>query len=60
MNTSHLNLARFDFVSVRLAVVCVRLGNLTEAASECHLVLPAASRRLREQLKAESEIIGQD
>ena len=48
MNAPHLNLARFDFVSVRLAVVCARVGNLTEAAGECHLVLPAASRRLRD------------
>lgn len=52
MNASHLNLARFDFVSVRLAVVCARVGNLTEAASECHLVLPAASRRLRDLERA--------
>ena len=52
MNTTHLNLARFDFVSVRLAVVCARVGNLTEAASECHLVLPAASRRLRDLERA--------
>jgi DNA-binding transcriptional LysR family regulator len=44
----HYNLARFDFVSIRLAVACARLGNLTEAARECHLVLPAASRRLRD------------
>lgn len=52
MNTPHLNRARFDFVSVRLAVVCARVGNLTEAASECHLVLPAASRRLRDLERA--------
>jgi DNA-binding transcriptional LysR family regulator len=52
MNTPHLNLARFDFVSVRLAVVCARLGNLTEAARECNLVLPAASRRLRDLERA--------
>ena len=42
------NLARFDFVSIRLAVACARTGNLTQAARECHLVLPAASRRLRD------------
>lgn len=42
------NLARFDFVSIRLAVACARTGNLTAAARECHLVLPAASRRLRD------------
>ena len=52
MNTPHLNLARFDFVSIRLAVVCARVGNLTEAATECHLVLPAASRRLRDLERA--------
>ena len=52
MNAPHLNLARFDFVSIRLAVVCARVGNLTLAASECHLVLPAASRRLRDLERA--------
>ena len=48
----HYNLARFDFVSIRLAVVCARTGNLTEAARECNLVLPAASRRVRDLEKA--------
>jgi DNA-binding transcriptional LysR family regulator len=48
----HYNLARFDFVSIRLAVACARTGSLTEGASECHLVLPAASRRLRDLEKA--------
>lgn len=48
MKQPPLNLARFDFVSVRLAVLCARVGNLTQAARECNLVLPAASRRLRE------------
>lgn len=52
MTTPHLNLARFDFVSIRLAVACARAGNLTEAARECHLVLPAASRRLRDLERA--------
>jgi DNA-binding transcriptional LysR family regulator len=42
------NLARFDFVSIRLAVACARTGNLTAAARECHLVVPAASRRLKD------------
>jgi len=46
------NLARFDFVSIRLAVACARTGNLTEAARECNLVLPAASRRLRDLERA--------
>lgn len=52
MSPPHLNLARFDFVSIRLAVACVRTGNLTSAARECHLVLPAASRRLRDLERA--------
>lgn len=42
------NLARFDFISIKLAVLCVRSGSLTAAARACNLVLPAASRRLRE------------
>ncbi len=42
------NLARFDFVSIRLAVSCAQTGSLTSAARECNLVLPAASRRIRE------------
>jgi DNA-binding transcriptional LysR family regulator len=46
------NLARFDFVSIRLAVACARGGNLTAAARECNLVLPAASRRLRDLERA--------
>ncbi len=42
------NLARFDFVSIRLAVLCAQTGSLTTAAKQCNLVLPAASRRLKE------------
>ncbi len=42
------NLARFDFVSIRLAVVCAQTGSLTMAARQCNLVLPSASRRLKE------------
>lgn len=42
------NLARFDFISIKLAVLCVRSGSLTAAARACNLVLPAASRRLKE------------
>jgi DNA-binding transcriptional LysR family regulator len=52
LNQAHYNLARFDFVSIRLAVACAHTGNLTEAARECHLVLPAASRRLRDLERA--------
>lgn len=48
MATSKLNLSRFDFVSIRLAVLCAQSGNLTTAARECHLVLPAASRRIKD------------
>lgn len=46
MNT--YNLARFDFVSIRLAVLCAQTGSLTAAARDCSLVLPAASRRIRD------------
>lgn len=42
------NLARFDLISIRLAVACAQSGSLTAAAREGHLALAAASRRLRE------------
>ncbi len=42
------NLARFDFVSIRLVVLCAQTGSLTAAALGCSLVLPAASRRIRD------------
>jgi molybdate transport repressor ModE-like protein len=42
------NLARFDLVSIRLAVACARHGSLTQAAQEAHLALAAASRRIRD------------
>lgn len=45
---SNYNLARFDFVSIRLAVLCAQTGSLTAAARDCSLVIPAASRRLRD------------
>lgn len=48
MPSPSYNLARFDFVSIRLAVVCAQSGSLTTAARECNLVLPAASRRIKE------------
>lgn len=48
MRILKLNLSRFDFVSVRLAVLCAQSENLTKAARECHLVLPAASRRIKD------------
>lgn len=48
MPIQKLNLSRFDFVSVQLAVLCAQSGNLTAAARACHLVLPAASRRIKD------------
>lgn len=42
------NLARFDLVSIRLAVACAQSGSLSAAAREAHLALAAASRRLKE------------
>ena len=42
------NLARFDLVSIRLAVACAQGGSLTAAARASHLALAAASRRIRE------------
>lgn len=48
MPAAGYNLARFDFVSVRLAVACAQTGSLTAAARDCNIVLAAASRRIRE------------
>lgn len=48
MKAPRINLARFDFVSVQLAVACAQTGSLTAAARAVNLVLPAASRRIRE------------
>ena len=48
MTKATYNLARFDLVSVRLAVACAQTGSLTAAARENHLALAAASRRIRE------------
>jgi len=42
------NLARFDLVSIRLAVACAQHGSLTVAAQQAHLALAAASRRIRD------------
>jgi len=46
--TATYNLARFDLVSIRLAVACAQSGSLTAAARDSHLALAAASRRIRE------------
>jgi DNA-binding transcriptional LysR family regulator len=48
MGATPYNLARFDLVSIRLAVACAQTGSLTAAARNSHLALAAASRRLRE------------
>ena len=48
MGPPRYNLARFDLVSIRLAVACAQTGSLTAAARESHLALAAASRRIRE------------
>jgi DNA-binding transcriptional LysR family regulator len=48
MSSPAYNLARFDFVSIRLAVLCAQTGSLTTAARQCHLVLAAASRRIKD------------
>ena len=48
MASATYNLARFDLVSVRLAVACAQTGSLTTAARENHLALAAASRRIKE------------
>jgi DNA-binding transcriptional LysR family regulator len=42
------NLARFDFVSMRLVVLCAATGSLSAATSQMHLALAAGSRRLKE------------
>ena len=52
-----MNLARFDLVSIRLAVACVQTGSLTAAARSAHLALAAASRRIRELESALGEVL---
>lgn len=51
------NLARFDLVSIRLAVACAQTGSLTAAARGSHLALAAASRRIRELENALGETL---
>jgi molybdate transport repressor ModE-like protein len=55
--TAPYNLARFDLVSIRLAVACAQTGSLTAAAREAHLALAAASRRIRELEDAVGEAL---
>jgi len=40
------NLARFDLVSIRLAVYCAETGSLSAAARRSHMSLSRASHRL--------------
>jgi DNA-binding transcriptional LysR family regulator len=46
MPTTHLSLARFDFVTLRLFCAVAQSGSITQGAQRCHLALSAASRRL--------------
>ena len=42
----HVNLARFDLVTIRLAVTCAQSGSLSAAARELGVTTPAVSRHL--------------
>ena len=42
----NLNLARFDLVSIRMAVMCAELGSLSAAARQVHCSLSTGSYRL--------------
>lgn len=42
-----INLARFELLSIRLAVCCARYGTLSSAAKACHLSVSGASHRLQ-------------
>jgi DNA-binding transcriptional LysR family regulator len=41
-----LNLARFDLFSLQLFVAVARSGSITRGASQCHLAVAAASKRI--------------
>lgn len=41
-----INIARFDLVSMRLAVLCAEFGSLSAAAKRAHCSIPAGSQRL--------------
>jgi molybdenum-dependent DNA-binding transcriptional regulator ModE len=43
---ANANLARFDLVSIRLAVYCAELGSLSAAAKRAHCSLSTSSYRL--------------
>lgn len=46
MHGSRPNLARFDLVSIRLAVLCEEFGSLSGAARVAHMSLSRASHRI--------------
>lgn len=46
--TPSFNPARYDLLSIRIAVACAQHGSLSAAAAASNLALAAASRRLRE------------
>jgi DNA-binding transcriptional LysR family regulator len=46
--TPSFNPARYDLLSIRIAVACAQHGSLSAAAASSNLALAAASRRLRE------------
>jgi DNA-binding transcriptional LysR family regulator len=46
--TPSFNPARYDLLSIRIAVACAQHGSLSAAAASANLALAAASRRLRE------------
>ena len=43
-----MNPARIDFVTLKLFCAIAQSGSITKGASECHLALSAASRRISE------------
>jgi DNA-binding transcriptional LysR family regulator len=42
----HFNIARFDLVTMRLAVLCAESGSLPAATRQAHCSIPAGSQRL--------------
>jgi DNA-binding transcriptional LysR family regulator len=42
----NFNIARFDLVTMRLAVLCAELGSLSAAAKRAHCSISAGSQRL--------------
>src|SRR5262245_42555797 len=46
MERHAINPARIDFVTLRLFSLVAQSGSITKGASQCHLALSAASRRL--------------